>query len=81
MTQEELFIKNLSFVENLEMQAINAMIAKYIFKAQVKIFKMHFPPEQGLMRSKTVAVGRIDTNPSFLHRKYKNMKKSRRYSP
>ena len=35
MTQEELFIKNLSFVENLEMQAINAMIAKYIFKAQV----------------------------------------------
>jgi hypothetical protein len=81
MTQEELFIKNLSFIENLEQWAINALIGKFIFKTQVKVFKMHYPPEQGLMRSKTVAVGKIDTNPSFLHREFKNKSKSRRYSP
>lgn len=78
MTQEELFIKNLSFVENLEMQQINCLIGKYIFKTQVKLYKMHY--EVGQMRSKTVAVSKIETNPSQLQRAVRARKKPRTYT-
>ena len=82
MTQEELFIKNLAFLEGLEQQSVNALIGKYIFKTQVKVFKMHYTHHgSGGMRSKTVAVGKIETNPNFLHKKYKDKSRSRRYTP